>query len=138
MNLRKYLIYVAGPVSRGDVTENVRKAHEVGLELLKKGFSVIVPHGSCFWGNCICELGELSSDKAFMAQTDILGAAYQDFLDCDLEIVRRCDAVLRLPGESPGADKEVAEANKHGVHVFYSVLETVKFFEWVESTKLGS
>lgn len=43
----------------------------------------------------------------------------------DLHEVRRADAVLRLPGHSPGADREVEEARAIGVPVFYSI-ETLR------------
>jgi hypothetical protein len=34
-----------------------------------------------------------------------------------------CQALIRLPGESPGADHEVEEAEALGIPVFYSVAE---------------
>ena len=43
------------------------------------------------------------------------------WLDEVLKFVPRCDAVLRLPGESRGADKEVSLANEMGIPVYYNV-----------------
>jgi hypothetical protein len=33
----------------------------------------------------------------------------------------RCDCVLRLPGESSGADAEISLAQEHDIPVFYSI-----------------
>ena len=38
----------------------------------------------------------------------------------DLEWLEQCDAVFRLPGESSGADNEVARAQELGLPIFYS------------------
>ena len=48
---------------------------------------------------------------------------YRDWLGTDLELVRVCDALIRLPGESPGADLEVDEAERCGVPVYQGVEE---------------
>ena len=38
-------------------------------------------------------------------------------------LLARCDAVLRLPGESKGADQDVAIARERGLAVYYSLDE---------------
>jgi hypothetical protein len=38
-------------------------------------------------------------------------------------LLQRCDAVLRLPGESRGADRDVAIAEARGIPVFTSLAE---------------
>lgn len=38
-------------------------------------------------------------------------------------LLERCDAVLRLPGESRGADQDVAIAEARGIPVFYDLAE---------------
>jgi len=48
---------------------------------------------------------------------------YQFWTALDMEWVRRCDAVLRLPGDSRGADAEVKLAKECGIPVFYSINE---------------
>lgn len=53
---------------------------------------------------------------------------YADWLAFDLEWLPCCDAVLRLPGESSGADGEVARAVELGIPVFGSVAELVANF----------
>lgn len=46
---------------------------------------------------------------------------YADWLAYDLHWLRVCHAVLRLPGESNGADKECEEAERLGIPVFHSL-----------------
>ena len=48
---------------------------------------------------------------------------YETWIKLDEEWVLRCDALLRLPGESKGADAEVAQAKKHRIPVYYSIEE---------------
>lgn len=43
---------------------------------------------------------------------------YEVWMRWCLSWVRRCDAVYRLPGESPGADREVALAEELGLPIF--------------------
>jgi hypothetical protein len=38
-------------------------------------------------------------------------------------LLERCDAVLRLAGESRGADKDVAIAQERGIPVYYNLDE---------------
>ena len=38
-------------------------------------------------------------------------------------LLQRCDAVLRLPGESKGADNDVAIAHERGIPVYFNVSE---------------
>lgn len=40
-------------------------------------------------------------------------------------LLQHCDAVLRLPGESKGADQDVAIARERGLPVYYSIEELV-------------
>lgn len=95
-------VYVAGPYTKGDVVLNVREAVRVSDELLKLGYAPYVPHLSHFWHM-------------------LFPHEYQVWLDLDNEWVTCCDVLLRIPGESSGADKEVALAESLGLPVFFSV-----------------
>jgi hypothetical protein len=44
---------------------------------------------------------------------------YAHWLALGRELLRRCDAVFRLPGTSPGADEEVALAEATGIPVLH-------------------
>ncbi len=47
------------------------------------------------------------------------GTTHEDWLGMDLPWVAVSNALLRLPGESTGADREVAHAKLHGIPVFH-------------------
>lgn len=38
-------------------------------------------------------------------------------------LLQHCDGVLRLPGESTGADQDVAIARERGLHVWYRIVD---------------
>ena len=95
-------VYVAGPISKGDMFLNVRAGVLAGEELRAAGFHPFVPHLSALWQM-------------------IYPVDYEGWMRLDFAWVERCDALLRLPGESSGADREVAHAEAHGVPVFYDV-----------------
>lgn len=128
--MREVVVYIAGPISKGDLYHNIDQAHEAGIALLKSGIPALVPHGSCFWGNRHRE----REQWGYTPEVTPCGTTCEDWYGMDLPLVRRCDAVLRLPGESRGADLEVAEAQKLGRPVFHSVDEVVA---WA-TTQLGA
>lgn len=102
---RRTKVYVAGPItSSGNLLLNVRTALHVGTTLLKAGYAPYIPHLTCYW--------EIAAPEAF---------TYEDWLGLDIEYLRTCDAVLRLEGESKGADREVVEATRHRIPVHYSL-----------------
>ena len=92
-------VYVAGPFTHGDQAANVRAAIDAGKRLMDAGLHPFVPHLSWF------------SD--FVHPTP-----YEEWLAYDLEWIKRCDAVLRLPGYSPGAEREANFARFLGIPVF--------------------
>lgn len=103
--LRRTRVYVAGPItSSGNLLLNVRHALHVGTTLLKRGYAPYVPHLTCFW--------EIAAPEAF---------TYEDWMTLDMEYLATCDVLLRLPGESKGADREVELAQSLGMPVYYTV-----------------
>ncbi|MBL8120027.1 MAG: DUF4406 domain-containing protein [Anaerolineae bacterium] len=38
-------------------------------------------------------------------------------------LIERCDAILRLPGESKGADNDVRLAHERGIPVYYNIAD---------------
>ena len=124
MNKRRIIIYIAGPITHGDVTDNVRRACEAGLKLFRAGLGVIVPHLTCYMGQ--------HTDDAGMAGPQTLpeGTTYREWVELGCELVRRCDAVLRLPGFSRGADAETFAATTLSRPVFHSVEEVIN---WTKS-----
>lgn len=101
---RRTRVYVAGPItSSGNLLLNVRNALHVGTRLLKRGYAPYVPHLTCFW--------------EIVAQEDF---NYEDWLGLDFNYLSTCDAILRLPGASKGADREVELARERGLRVYLS------------------
>lgn len=103
-------VYVAGPYTRGDVAVNVREAIVVTNKLLDLGFVPYCPHLTHFW--------HLVTPRP-----------YEEWLAYDLIWMEACDVVLRIPGESSGADAEVARALELGIPVFYSLEELLQDVE---------
>lgn len=98
-------IYIAGPLtSSGRLMKNVNRAASCADELLDRGFAVYVPH----WN---------------VIQDAIHPRDYGFWLSHDLEWLAVCDCVLRLPGESAGADAEVQRARELGKTVYFSLDE---------------
>jgi hypothetical protein len=100
-------VYIAGPYTKGDVAANVRAAVDAAEQVAKLGHFPYVPHLTHFW-----HLIHPHDWTFWMA--------------LDQEWLLQCDCVIRLPGESRGADDEVALAERHGIPVYYGLDE---FFE---------
>lgn len=92
-------VYVAGPYSQGDQAANVRAAIDAADKLAAAGHVPYIPHLTHFW--------HLVTPRP-----------YQWWLDYDAQWLACCDAVLRLPGRSAGADEEVALAAELGIPVY--------------------
>lgn len=122
-------IYVASAISLGRLTDNLHAAHKAGIALLKAGFAPMVPHGSTFWGNRLTGINDRTGIQvAFVPEKFAHDIPHAVWLEICLPWVKAADGVLRLPGESKGADQEVAFANEHCVPVFGSVEEVKAFF----------
>lgn len=103
-------IYIASPYTKGDVAVNVKRQLDCFDELLTLGFAPFAP---------------LYSHFQHMAHP----RPYSDWIKLDLEWVDVCDGLLRLDGESSGADGEVKYATELGIPVFYSI-EELNSYKW--------
>ena len=97
------VVYVAGPyraTTEYGVLLNIQQAERLALRIWLAGAACICPHkNTAFFG----------------------GAAHDDvWLRGDLEIIRRCDAIICTEGwkASAGASGEVALAKELGIPVF--------------------
>lgn len=97
-------VYVAGPYTKGDVAINVRNAFKAANELADLGFAPFVPHYTHFWHL-------------------LFPREYEFWLDLDIQFLRCCDALYRIPGDSVGADNEVKIAIEANIPVFYIIEE---------------
>jgi len=93
------LIYVAGPLGTTDPFSRAGEAIRYADRLRAAGYACVVPHLNVLWA-VACP-----------------GVPYEEWMRLDLALLERCDALVRLPGVSPGADREVAAARAWGIPV---------------------
>jgi hypothetical protein len=111
----KPLVYVAGPYSSPDPVENMNRAIKIATGMRTDGVvNVILPHLTGLWHL-------------------VDPAPYEDWLDYDLEIMDRCDAVYRFAGKSSGADAEVAAAHERCIPVFHDLPQ---LYDWARRVAL--
>ena len=111
------VIYIAGPYrakNAWEVEQNIRRAEELSLEVWRMGAA------------CIC----LHTSSRFF--NDIL--PFKTWITGDLEILRRCDAVLVIEWweSSIGANLECELARKLKIPIFE---ELVSLKEWLFSER---
>lgn len=97
-------IYIASPYTKGDVAINVRQSVLVADELAATGFVPFAPLLFHFW--------HLISPQP-----------YEFWTRMDMAWIDKCDAALRLPGDSSGADAEIARARDIGLPVYFGMEE---------------
>ncbi|HEX9117581.1 MAG TPA: DUF4406 domain-containing protein [Anaerolineae bacterium] len=111
----KKFIYIAGPMSQGDYIQNLRRGMDAWRELLAAGCTPFCPHLSAF--------------LYLVYQEE---HTYAQWLSYDFQWLSKCDALLRLPGPSYGADQEVAFAQAHAIPVYHSIPELLQAIRTVE------
>jgi hypothetical protein len=104
---KMYRVYISGPITKGNKIQNLAQALEAYKILLLNGFAPFCPHLS-------------------MLTDDVLGRIpYRTWIETDLEWVKICHILLRLPGESPGAEEEVAMAEDNGIPVYDNITRLI-------------
>lgn len=111
----KIRVYIASPYSIGDKLENVHRSMAAADRLIELGFVPYIPL-LCHYQN------ELYPQSEFT------------WLTLSSEWLRQCDAVLRLEGESEGADIETSIADVKSIPVFYSIDSLVEHTELLTLT----
>ena len=99
-------VYVSGPITLGDLEENVNRAIDAADQLLRAGFHPFVPHLDAHW------------HARYPHE-------HHEWLALDMAWLPVCDALIRLPGPSAGADIEVQFAAEHGIPVYSSVEDLI-------------
>lgn len=102
-------VYVAGPMTKGDYMMNVRAAVDAAQVLRDLGFFPYMPQMTTLW--------HMTYHRA-----------YEDWMVQDFEWLTACHALLRLPGESSGADREMGFAVAHAIPVFHSIDDLRRHF----------
>ncbi|MFB7799671.1 DUF4406 domain-containing protein [Isoptericola sp. NPDC056134] len=114
---RPLLILVAGPYRSG--TDGDPAAMEANLRRLEEAAWPVFAAGH------VPVVGEWVALPVLRSA----GATLDDDLADDVlyptaqRLLQHCDAVLRLPGESTGADQDVAIAESRGIPVYYDVAD---------------
>lgn len=114
----KPLIYIAGPYSHPDPVANTHAAVRHGL-MLRESYdvAVIIPHLS------------------LVAQ--LVGPRNDEFwYNLDLDVLAHCDGLVRIPGASRGADREVIVADELGIPVFHISDGYHQLERWLDSLGL--
>jgi hypothetical protein len=125
--MRRLRCYLAGPISKGDLYLNISQANYAFHALAQAGFAPLNPMLSAFSGKITRVRTGIDDfeEVIAVATTGGCGLTHEEWLEVDLAWVRQADAILRLPGESVGADKEVDEANARGIPVFHSIADLI-------------
>jgi hypothetical protein len=100
-------IYIASPYTLGDVAVNVKVSMDATNQLIDKGFYPFCP---------------LLSHFLHMANPQ----PYKVWIEYTIAWMEKCEAIIRLSGESAGADLEEARAREIGLPVYRSVEEFFK------------
>lgn len=103
-------IYIASPYRLGDTAVNVKRQMDIADKLIENGFNPFIP-------------------LLYHFQHMVHPRTPNEWLDIDLEWVKICDCVLRLNGESSGADIEVEYANSQGIPVYFSHDDNIDYEE---------
>lgn len=105
------ILYLSGKYSAGNREENIAVARDVALVCLDAGVIPLTPH---------LNFARFEEESAL---------TYEQFLANDLALILRCDGVLLLPGweDSPGALRERAYAEMHGIPVYNYQIDGVPF-----------
>lgn len=112
------MILIAGPYRSGTgddaqlMEKNLRSLESVALPLYRAGHIPVI--GEWIALPLLREAGSKRPGDAI----------YDEILyPIANRLLSRCDAVLRLPGASKGADEDVRLAKEHGLPVFQSLAE---------------
>ena len=103
------VIYVAGAYSsktEWGLVENIRDAERVARRLWLEGWAVICPH---------------KNTAHFGGLLDNPVADHNFWIEGDLEILKRCDAIYMTTGweSSKGSKKELELAKELGLEIFF-------------------
>ena len=110
-------VYIASPYTKGDAAVNVKRQIDTANKLMNIGYVPFTP-------------------LLYHFQHMIHPRPSEDWMIIDLEWLECCTCLLRLDGESPGADREVAYAKQKGIPVFHSIDDIIKFEYETDQDKL--
>lgn len=98
----KKTLYIAGPYTQGLTSLNVNRAMHAAEAAQLKGYAVFLPHLYHYWN-------------------DLYPHGWDFWMEMSKAWLLRSNALLRIPGESRGADLEVKLAYKRKIPVYFSL-----------------
>jgi hypothetical protein len=112
------LIMIAGPYRGGTnddpelIHENMKSLEAMALPIFRKGHTPIIGE----W---------LALPLMKLAGNKVIGDSVWDEIQYPIahRILEKCDAILRIPGESKGADNDIRIAIERGLKVYYRLDE---------------
>ena len=112
---RRPMLYVAGPYTNPDPVVNTHRAAKFGTQVWDDGEWVpMVPHLSLLWHM-------------------VTPRGVDHWYDLDIHQMLHCDAIVRLPGASSGADRELAVAESAGLEIVeFSSFSDAAQSAWLE------
>ena len=116
INRSRPRVYIAGPISKGNLQENVDRARDAARKLIKAGAAPLCPQLTVFMSSNTPTIDGSDPDNPKNTGFD-----HSVWIDVDRQWVQVSQAILRLPGESKGADAEVEHAVGCGLPVYFSL-----------------
>ena len=101
-------VYIAGPYT-GSQDTNVHNAIKFCEAVAEAGFTPFCPHLFILW-------------------QIVYPHDYEHWMKHDIAWLEKCDALLRMPGASKGADREMAHARSLQIPVFLDLENMVLHF----------
>jgi hypothetical protein len=121
---KRMMILIAGPYRSGTgddpqkMAENLRRLEEASWPIFQAGHVPMIGE----W--VALPIWNVAGGKA------VGDALYDEILHPTAgRLIERCDAILRLPGESKGADNDVKLAKERGIPVYYHINEIPQYGE---------
>lgn len=102
--MSKLKVFISSPYTLGDQGENVRRQMDWFKKLFNNNYIPFAP-------------------LLYHFQHMVHPLTYEEWMEIDFSMLETCDVVLRLDGESSGADREVEYAKEKGIPVVYSIVE---------------
>lgn len=112
MKTKFFKVYIASPYTKGDVEQNVKAQIDCAQRLYEAGVLPFAP-------------------LLFHFHHQIHPRTYEAWMETDLAWLEACDFLIRLEGESEGADREVKRAQELGMPIFHTIEGLLRFVETI-------
>lgn len=128
-------VYIAHPISVGPLHLHVSRATVAFLHLSACGFAPFCPAWSVYGRDVPVPLG--NGDILARGSGGGQLRTHDEWMEMDLQWLATCHALLRLPGESKGADEEVAVAREKGIPVHHDVTDLCGPYRYSQAVEFG-